>query len=85
MEETKSIELVEGRLVSIGSQMEIDWEKELIDCLKENVGAFAWSVQDMPGIDPDFICHQLSVNPNVKPVVQKRRKFGEERQQIVNQ
>jgi len=36
-------------------------------------GAFAWSV--MYGINPDFMCHRLSINTRVKPVVQKRRKF----------
>jgi len=85
VEETKSIELAEGRLVRISSQMDVNRERKLIDCLKENVGAFAWSVQDMRRIDPDFICHRLLVNPNVKSVVQKKRKFSEERQQIVNQ
>jgi len=85
VEEIKTIVLKEGRMVKIGSHMQVEREKELTECLKENFQAFAWSVQDIPGIDPDFICHRLSVNPNVKPVVQKRRKLGEEKQQIVNQ
>jgi len=54
-EETKTIELQEGRMVKIGSQMGIERDKEVIECLRENVRAFAWTVQDMPGIDPDFI------------------------------
>nr|KYP35075.1 Retrovirus-related Pol polyprotein from transposon 17.6 [Cajanus cajan] len=29
----------------------------------------------MPGIDPDFLCHRLMVDPNAKPVIQKRRKM----------
>ena len=52
--------------------------------MEDNLSAFAWSVQDMPGIDPDVICHRLSMNPNVKLVVQKRQKLGEERRHIVD-
>ena len=37
----------------------------------------------MPGIDPDFLCHHLSMDATVRPVRQRRRKFNEERQQVV--
>jgi len=32
---------------------------------------------DMPGIDPNFLCHRLTMDEKVKPVVQRRRKFNE--------
>ncbi|KAI5351707.1 hypothetical protein L3X38_004598 [Prunus dulcis] len=44
---------------------------------------FAWSPSDMPGIDPDIICHRLHVNPASKPVVQNRRNFASERVAII--
>ena len=28
---------------------------------------FAWSVYEAPGVDPNFICHLLNVNPSVIP------------------
>ena len=28
---------------------------------------FAWSVYEAPGVDPNFICHLLNVNPSVTP------------------
>jgi len=37
----------------------------------------------MPGIDPDFLCHHLSMDATVRLVCQRRRKFNEERQQVV--
>ncbi|KAI5328508.1 hypothetical protein L3X38_027905 [Prunus dulcis] len=37
----------------------------------------------MPGIDPQIICHRLHVNPVIKPVVQKRRKFVPDRVAII--
>jgi len=37
----------------------------------------------MPGIDPDFLCHRLTMNPQVRLVRQRRRKFNEERRQVI--
>jgi len=39
----------------------------------------------MPGIDPDFLCHRLTMDPKVRPVRQRRRKFNEERQQVIKE
>ncbi|KAI5326856.1 hypothetical protein L3X38_035930 [Prunus dulcis] len=44
---------------------------------------FAWSPSDMPGIDPNIICHRLHVNPACKPVAQKRRNFAPKRVAII--
>lgn len=79
VEEIKTIVLREGRMVKIGSHMEAKQEKEFIECLKENLGVFAWSVQDMPRIDPNFMCHCFFITPNMKPIAQKRQKLGEEK------
>ena len=37
----------------------------------------------MPGIDPDFLCHHLAMDNQVRPVPQRRRKFNEERRQAI--
>ncbi|XP_072071777.1 uncharacterized protein [Arachis hypogaea] len=37
---------------------------------------FAWTPADMPGIDPNIICHKLAINPSVRPIAQKKRRFG---------
>ncbi|RDY11358.1 hypothetical protein CR513_04000, partial [Mucuna pruriens] len=34
---------------------------------------------DMPEIDPNFLCHHLSITPRTRPVAQKRRRLGEEK------
>ena len=39
---------------------------------------FAWSYEDMPGIDPLDIIHKPNVNPTYKLVIQKRRRFNPE-------
>jgi len=39
----------------------------------------------MPGIDPDFLCHHLSMDATVRPVRQRRRKFNEERRLVIRE
>jgi len=39
----------------------------------------------MPGIDLDFLCHRLTMDPKVRPVHQRRRKFNEERRQVIKE
>ena len=36
--------------------------------LRENQDLFAWSHEDMPGIDPSIIVHRLNVSPSSSPV-----------------
>ncbi|CAL2241574.1 unnamed protein product [Prunus armeniaca] len=63
----------------IGSRLSPDEKIELTIFLQNNKDMFAWSPSDMPGIDPNIICHRLHVNQASKPVVQKRRNFAPER------
>ena len=40
----------------------------LIEVLHENVGHFAWSYQDMLGLDPKLVLHHLAMDPKAKPI-----------------
>jgi len=39
----------------------------------------------MPSIDPDFLCHHLTMDPQVRPVRQRRRNFNDERRQVIRE
>ncbi|XP_074277842.1 uncharacterized protein LOC141601454 [Silene latifolia] len=71
--------------VLIGSECRGKIREELVRLLRTNIDCFAWSHDDMIGIDPSVITHKLSVDPSYKPVQQKRRKFASERNQVINQ
>ncbi|RDX63851.1 hypothetical protein CR513_57662, partial [Mucuna pruriens] len=58
----------------IGTTMSHKEEEMLTAILKANCDVFAWSARDMPGVDPNFICHQLSIDGQAKPIAQKKRK-----------
>ena len=42
--------------------------QELITFLRSNQDVFAWSHNDMPGIDPSVMVHKLNVLPSFSPV-----------------
>ena len=48
-----------------------------------NQDVFAWSHEDMPGIDPSIIVYRLNVKPNSSPVRQKKQVFAQERDKVV--
>jgi len=57
--------------VRIGATLSGEVKEALIELLKRNKKLFAWSAADMPGIDPNIICHELKVDPSFKQVKQK--------------
>lgn len=62
--------------VTIISKVSFKIQRDIINFLKENVDVFAWSHQDMVGIDLKPAWHHLKIDPKRKPISQKRRKFG---------
>ena len=57
-----------GKSTKIGADLERKIKKDLIRFLRENIDVFAWSHEDMPGIDPSVITHRLNIYPSSKPV-----------------
>jgi len=55
------------------------------EVISRHLDAFALSASDMSSIDPDFLCHRLTMDPKVRPVRQTRRKFNEERRLVVQE
>jgi len=51
------------RYFQIGIQLPMKDKKQLVDFLKDNLDVFAWSAYEALGVDPEFICHRLNVNP----------------------
>ncbi|CAA0842069.1 Unknown protein, partial [Striga hermonthica] len=64
----------------IGSHLQEPLRSELISFLKRNSDVFAWKHEDMKGIDPGVASHKLNLERTIRPVVQKRRKLGPDRQ-----
>ena len=62
------------------------WEKEeLVAFLRKNVDVFAWSAYEALGVDPNFICHHLNVNPSVILKKQPPRRSSKKNYEIVKE
>ena len=46
--------------------------------LRENQDVFAWSHEDMLGIDPSIMVHRLNVLPTFSPVCQMKQVLAQE-------
>ena len=64
------------RCTRVGADLEEKNKKDLVQFLKKNIDVFAWSHEDMPGIDPRVITHRLNVCLPFKPIRQKKRVFA---------
>ncbi|KAL5577383.1 hypothetical protein UlMin_019082 [Ulmus minor] len=67
-----------------GSSLTGQLRTDLINFLRDHRDVFAWSHEDMPGIDPKVIIHRLNIDPSFRPVKQKRRTFNAERYMAIN-
>ncbi|KAL5567230.1 hypothetical protein UlMin_030394 [Ulmus minor] len=67
-----------------GSSLTGQLRTDLINFLRDHRDVFAWSHEDMPGIDPKVIVHRLNIDPSFRPVKQKRRTFNAERYMAIN-
>ena len=69
IEETEMVNLANKgkneKPVKIGVNFPKEMKLELIALLKEFREIFAWSYQDMPGLDIEIVMHRIPVKPNV--------------------
>jgi len=74
-----------GKVFKLGRLLSQEEQDEMAAVISRHLDAIAWSASDMPGIDSDFLCHHLAMDPKVRPVRQRRRKFNEERRLVVQE
>ncbi|XP_030955724.1 uncharacterized protein LOC115977839 [Quercus lobata] len=73
------------KFTRIGTGMKEKARQDLIQFLRKSIDVFAWSHDDMPGIDPSVITHRLNVYPFFKPIRQKKRVFAPERDKAIKE
>ena len=71
------------KFFQIGSQLPHQKREELIEFLRQNIDVFAWNAYEAPGVDPEFICHLLNVNPLIVPKKQPLRRPSKEHAEAI--
>ena len=88
IEVLEDIPLEEGnpeKFTRIGTSLKEKTMQDLVQFLRKNIDVFAWSHEDMLGIDPSVITHRLNVHPSSKPICQKKRVFAPERDNAIKE
>jgi len=57
-----------GKTFKLGKTLDGETQDQIAKVISRHLDAFAWSASDMPGIDPDFLCHRLAMDPQVRPI-----------------
>ncbi|XP_040369443.1 uncharacterized protein LOC121051299 [Rosa chinensis] len=71
--------------VSISAYLEPSEKQRLVDLLLEFKDCFAEKYEDMPGLSPDLVCHQLPTLAEKRPVKQEPRRMNAETQILVKE
>jgi len=86
VEALEIVELVKGettKTMRIGMKLSPEMRTKLVQFLKENMDVFEWIHEDIPDISPKVIQHKLNVDPERKPVQQRRQVFAPEWNQAI--
>ena len=71
------------KFFQVGAKLPLQEKKRLLEFLRANVDVFAWNPYEAPGVDLNFICHRLNVNPAVIPKRQPSRRLSKEHAEAV--
>ena len=68
----------EPKELRMGTLITANTRCRLIELLSDFIDVFAWSYEDMPGLDREIVQHRLPLRPECKPVQQKLRRMRPE-------
>ncbi|XP_073133738.1 uncharacterized protein [Henckelia pumila] len=84
--EYEEVELVLGQVgksVKIARDLETNLAEQLKSCLIRNKDVFAWAQDDLMGVSSHVAEHKLNITPRSRPVLQKKRHFGAEKDKVI--
>ena len=68
----------EPKMIQVGNTLTVLEKNALVALQIEFKEIFAWSYEDMPGIDTDIVQHCIPTDPTLKPIKQKLRRMKPE-------
>ncbi|XP_075489615.1 uncharacterized protein LOC142528448 [Primulina tabacum] len=83
-EEREVVEVGSGQQIWVDRDLSASTWVSLINCIKTNIHAFAWSQQKLTGISPLISEHHLNILPGSQLVKQKKRHFGLEKEKVID-
>jgi len=56
---------IRGKKFKLGKSLGQEAQDQIVEVIARHMDAFTWSTSDMANIDPDFLCHRLTMDPKV--------------------
>ena len=69
--------------VIISSILDPNMEAKLLDVLKKNMNAFAWSIEDIKGISPSICMHKIMMEEDYTPTIKHQRQLNPAMKEVV--
>jgi len=82
---SKPIEIEEGKILNINSNLCNDQQQKLIQILGKYKLDFAWDYPDMKGIDPQLCMHHICTEKYARPIQQPERRLNPHLKDIVKE
>ena len=79
----QKIQLDNRKSIKICQEKDDELKQGINKVLNTYSGIFVLKASEIVGIDPRVTSHSLNVNPNIKPIFQKKRNFTYERQKVI--
>ena len=73
----------ETKPVIISSQLDEAMEVKLLDVLKMNSEAFAWTIEDIKGISPSICMHKILMEEGHTPSIEHQRRLNPAMKEVV--
>nr|XP_023880358.1 uncharacterized protein LOC111992701 [Quercus suber] len=83
LEEVHLVDREMTKVTKVGTGLSTALNRKIVEFLKHNLDVFAWTHEDMSGIENEVIEHKLNVDPAKKPAQQRRRTFALERNKAI--
>jgi reverse transcriptase-like protein len=78
-EQYEEVDVFGGNKIKVGKNLPEAERRDVLAVIAEFRDIFAYSVEEMPGIPSNIMCHKLDIKARYKPVKQKLRHQGKER------
>ena len=79
IDQVQTLQISGEKAVRVGSKLEPNIQEDISKVLTRNLDSFASKAIEIVGVDPRIVSHSLNINPGIKSVIQKKRKFTYER------
>lgn len=85
--EQEDVPIVSGqsdKVTKVARDLDVSIRPHLLAFLEKNADIFAWSSSELVGISTKVAEHKLNIIPGSRPIKQKKRHFGPEKDEVIS-